>query len=72
MVGHAEPQHPAIASTGGNEPAVEVATNLALSIAWSGRRTVLIDATLRGVSAAELLGVAEDPGLADALAGAWR
>ena len=56
-----------IASTGANEPVAEVATNLALSIAWSGRPTVLIDATLRGVSAAELLGVAEEPGLADVL-----
>lgn len=46
-----------------------VAANLAITLAATGQRTVLIDADLRRPMLASLFGLAEDVGLSDVLAG---
>ena len=49
-----------------------VATNLALAIARSGRRVLLIDADLRGGRIARALSLARTPGLAEVLGGSMH
>jgi len=49
-----------------------IATNLALALARSGRRVLLIDADLRGGRIARALALSRSPGLADVLNGSVR
>jgi Mrp family chromosome partitioning ATPase/capsular polysaccharide biosynthesis protein len=51
------------------EPVAGVAANLALSLAGAGFTTTLVDATLEGRGAKDLLEVRGGPGLSDVLAG---
>ncbi|MHC9543633.1 MAG: polysaccharide biosynthesis tyrosine autokinase [Vulcanimicrobiota bacterium] len=52
-----------------NEGTSTVATNLAISLALSGKRTLLIDADLRNSTVHKLLKIPEKPGLADYIVG---
>jgi succinoglycan biosynthesis transport protein ExoP len=58
-----------ITSAQSQEGKTMLASNLALSIARTGRRTLLIDGDLRRPSVAPLFGVAEGPGVAEILRG---
>jgi len=58
-----------VTSTSAGEGKTIVATNLAISIAMSGRRVLLVDADLRRPQLHEIFGVSRAPGLADVMAG---
>jgi polysaccharide biosynthesis transport protein len=58
-----------ITSAQSQEGKTMLASNLALSIARTGRRTLLVDADLRRPSVAALFGVPEGPGMAEVLRG---
>jgi capsular exopolysaccharide synthesis family protein len=58
-----------ITSAQSQEGKTMLASNLALSIARTGRRTLLIDGDLRRPSVAPLFGVSEGPGIAEILRG---
>jgi Mrp family chromosome partitioning ATPase/capsular polysaccharide biosynthesis protein len=53
----------------GHVPSSEVAAELGVALAESGRRTVLIAADIRGSSLARIFGLSDEAGLADILSG---
>jgi polysaccharide biosynthesis transport protein len=61
-----------ITSAQAQEGKTMLASNLALSIARTGRRTLLVDGDLRRPSVAPLFGVPEGPGIAEILRGEAR
>ena len=58
-----------IASTGPGEGKTLVSTNLAIALAQSGSRVILIDADMRRPTVHELLGEQQEPGLSNVLVG---
>lgn len=67
--GSAGPLMVAISSPGAEEGKTFISSNLALSFAETGRRTLLIDADTRRGDLHHILGVERKPGLVDYLAG---
>lgn len=58
-----------VTSTGPGEGKSMVATNMAVGLAQSGQRVLLIDADMRKPKVHEALGVAQEPGLSNLLVG---
>jgi capsular exopolysaccharide synthesis family protein len=61
-----------VTSTGPNEGKSVVASNLAIGLAQTGRRVLLIDGDLRRPSLHQMFGVEQAPGLAELASGASR
>lgn len=63
-----------VTSAGMSEGKTLMAVNLAVSLAYEGRRVLLVDADFRRPTVHERLGLSRDPGLADVLGGSvpWR
>ena len=62
-------QFVAVTSPGPREGKTTTAVNLALTLAQSGRRTILVDGDLRRSSVHRAFGLVQDPGLTDVLVG---